>query len=106
MKTLTVLTPEDTRDGFALAGVNQVVCKGEEAADAIAAAVADPTCGILAVDERLLTDIDPARIKKLEEQWDGVLVVLPPPQEIAEGERDYALQLVRRAIGYHVRLKP
>lgn len=106
MKSITVLTPEDTRDGFSLAGVNQVVCGVEEAEDTIAAAVADPTCGILAVDERLLTEVDPAKLKKVEEQWDGVLVVLPPPQEIAEGERDYALQLVRRAIGYHVRLNP
>jgi vacuolar-type H+-ATPase subunit F/Vma7 len=40
----------------------------------------------------------------LEGRWPGLVVVLPAPLRTQVAEEDYVLQLIRRAIGYQVRL--
>jgi vacuolar-type H+-ATPase subunit F/Vma7 len=45
-------------------------------------------------------------IAGVEETLLSVLVVLPAPeQKGAESQEDYALRIIRKAIGYHVRLQ-
>lgn len=106
MKGILVLTPAASRFGFALAGIRQ----GEPAAAdlwaALREATADPMIGVIAVDERLLTGLDPLRLRELTARWGGVLVTLPPPAGAAPPGEDELQRLVRRALGYHVRLEP
>jgi V/A-type H+-transporting ATPase subunit F len=64
----------------------------------------DPAVGVILVDERLVVDLTEERIKELERRWPGLVIVLPAPAKAVRIEEDYALRLIRRAIGYQVRL--
>ena len=47
----------------------------------------------------------PDHIRELDRRWPGVVIVLPAPERRPPPlEEDYVLQLIRRAIGYQVRL--
>ena len=106
MKKLAVLTPLDARHGFSLAGARQLLVSPEEAEATLRRVLADPDTKVAVIDERLLPGIPEERFKELEKRWFGVLVVLPAPATGGgEPEEDYALRLIRRAIGYHVRLQ-
>ena len=52
----------------------------------------------------LLPEIGEERLHEVEEGWPGVLVVLPAPDGSGVGE-DYATRLIRRAIGYQVKVR-
>jgi V/A-type H+-transporting ATPase subunit F len=106
VKEILVLTPAESRFGFALAGVRQGELVAENAWAALREATADPMIGVIAVDERLLTSIDPLRLRELTARWGGVLVTLPGPAGATPPAEDELQRLVRRALGYHVRLEP
>jgi V/A-type H+-transporting ATPase subunit F len=105
MKEILLLTPEDARDGFSLTGVHHQVTTPEEAWATLQESCHDPALGVIAIDARLLEQIEPDRLRQLTEQWPGVLVTLPAPADEEKPPLDELQQLVRRALGYHVRLE-
>lgn len=105
MKQVLFLTPEDAVPGFALAGVRQQVADGDSFWPALEAACADPTIGVIAADVRLLETAGTERLHRLTRHWPGVLVTLPAPASTARPPEDELQRLVRRALGYHVRLE-
>ena len=104
MKRIVVLTPADARHGFSLAGVRQRILSPVELHTVLVEYVADPATGVVVVDERLLTPAVHGALHILERRWPGLVVVLPSPGPAVRIEEDYALGLIRRAIGYQVRL--
>jgi V/A-type H+-transporting ATPase subunit F len=106
VKHIVFITPRDARYGFTLSGVTQFIVTPDEAEAGIQKAMAEPDCGVVIVDERLLAGIGEEHFREMERRWFGLLIVLPAPEKIgAEGE-DYAERLIRRIIGYQVRLNP
>jgi vacuolar-type H+-ATPase subunit F/Vma7 len=106
MKNLVFLTPADARHGFSLAGARQLVVTAAEAEATLRQVLADPDTRVAVIDERLLAGIAEERFQEMERRWFGVLIVLPAPAKAGEElTEDYALRLIRRAIGYHVRLQ-
>jgi V/A-type H+-transporting ATPase subunit F len=99
-----MLTPAEAQRGFALAGVRQREAVPAESWEILREAMADPDIGVIAVDARLLTAIAPGRLQELSARWSGVLVTLPAPAGAARPEDDELQRLVRRALGYHVKL--
>ena len=106
MKEILVLTPAEVRFGFALAGVRQRQLAPEETWMALREAMADPEIGVIAADERLLAGLETLRLRELAARWSGVLVTLPAPAGETPAAEDELQRLVRRALGYHVRLEP
>lgn len=106
MKRIVVITPPDARHGFALGGVRQRTAAPEELAAGLRELAADPLTGVVIVDERLATGRAREDIAALERRWPGLVVVLPAPEKAPRAEEDYVLRLIRRAIGYQVRLNP
>lgn len=104
MKKIAVITPHDARYGFSLSGVTQFIVAPMDAEAAVEQAVTDPDYGVVVIDERLIAAIDDARFREMEKRWFGVLVVLPAPEKAGK-EEDYAERLIRRVIGYHVRVQ-
>jgi V/A-type H+/Na+-transporting ATPase subunit F len=92
--------------GFRLAGatVEEVAAGGE--AQAFRRLLADPAVGVLAVEEELLAAV-PARVLGRAKER-GIPVILPfaLPRRIGEEGRGraYVAALIRRAVGYAVKL--
>jgi len=104
VRKIVVITPKDALHGFALAGVGQVVIDTAEVIPTLKALAADPLSGVLMLDERLASAPVREYLREMDRRWSGVAIVLPAPQREKVGEEDYVLQLIRRAIGYQVRL--
>lgn len=104
MKRIVFITPRDARYGFSISGVVQLAVKPDEAEATIRKVIAERDTGVVVIDERLIGGISEERFREMEKKWYGMLLVLPAPERLAEEGEDYASRLIRRAIGYHVRL--
>lgn len=105
MKKIMVITPADAAGGFGIAGVLERQPAAPGNAALIDSATADAGIGVLAIDERLVDAPARLRLREIEQQWRGVLVVLPAPSGAVRVEDDYARRLIRRAIGYQVKVQ-
>lgn len=105
MKKIAFITPPDVRYGFNLSGVPQHAVETDEAEEALERTMAEPDNGLVIIDERMITGMPEERLRELEQRWNGILLVLPSPEKPPAEVEDYAARLIRRAIGYHVRLK-
>jgi len=105
MKRIVFITPELPPHGFAIAGFEQQMTGRELAEERLLQTAGEPDVGVIIVDERLLDGIDEESLRKLHEQWSGVLLVLPTPAGMVPVEEDYLQRLIRRALGYHVRIR-
>ena len=106
MRRIVVVTPADADLGFALAGVRQVTSEPAGLEACLRGLMAEVDTGVVVVDERLVPGPAPQRLRELERRWAGLLVVLPAPGKAVPAAEDYVLRLIRRAIGYQVRLSP
>jgi len=100
--------PYQIAGGFRLAGAEvREVAPGEEAA-AFRDLLGDPRVGVLAVEEALLAAAPPRLLARARER--GLPVVLPfaLPRRWGEPGRgqSWVAELIRRAVGYGVRLGP
>ncbi|MBI1919934.1 MAG: ATPase [Geobacter sp.] len=105
MKSVVFITPPDARFGFSLSGVIQQTVSPEQALETLKTVLDDPETGVVIIDERLLGGIGEERFREMERRWYGVLLILPAPEKLAAEGEDYLQRLIRRAIGYHVRLQ-
>ena len=103
MKNILFITPRDARYGFSLAGAEQRLTTKSEIKQLLLELLETPAVALLVIDERLLQDLPAEELKDFEKKWPGALVILPAPVKPAE-EEDYAMQLISKALGYHVRL--
>jgi hypothetical protein len=44
-------------------------------------------------------------MKALERKWKGMLVLIPVPEVPGSKVEDHAMELIKRTIGYHLKLK-
>ncbi|OGW39791.1 MAG: ATPase [Nitrospirae bacterium GWD2_57_9] len=111
MRKIAFITPPDVEYGFSLTGITQVVSEAIGTEDALKKIMEDMENGLVIIDERLVnagrdsTGLSEERLRELEHRWQGILLVLPSPDKPPAEAEDYAARLIRRAIGYHVRLK-
>lgn len=105
MKRIVVITPTDAEYGFGLSGILQVIAGEGEAEGVILRIVDELEPGLMVIDERLLTYIPDDRLREIERGWGGILITLPSPMKPDVEIEDYVARLIKRAIGYHVRLR-
>jgi V/A-type H+-transporting ATPase subunit F len=106
MKKIIFITPADAHPGFALAGVTHYASSSDDAEALLKKVMADPDTGVAVIDERLAMTIEEDRFREMERRWFGILLVLPSPGGAGgEAAEDYARRLIRKAIGYHVRVR-
>lgn len=105
MREIVFLTGSESRYGFALCGIRQEIAGRDEAEARLRQLIVEKDVGLLVIDERLAAAIPRECLEAIEEGWHGLLVTLPAPNAEA-GEEDRWQALLRRALGYHVRLEP
>lgn len=111
MRRIAFITPPDGEYGFSLTGIRQVVCLVDDTEDSLRKTMEETENGLVIIDERLINSgrdsrgLTEERLRELEHRWQGILLVLPSPEKPPPETEDYAARLIRRAIGYHVRLK-
>jgi V/A-type H+/Na+-transporting ATPase subunit F len=92
--------------GFRLAGaVVEEVAPGEEAAR-FRSLLAEPRLAVLAVEEEILAALPEALVRRAAARGLPVLLPFALPRRFAEPGRGeaYVAALIRRAIGYHIKL--
>ncbi len=105
MKKIVFITPQEAEYGFSLSGVTHHIAKVEDLKDMLVRTVRDPDTGLVIIDERLIEGIPLERLREIEQNWQGILLFLPSPERPGVEIEDYAAKLIRRAIGYHVKVK-
>lgn len=105
MKGCVFLTTRDAVPGFGLAGFRQIVADQGTVVAEFEKIVRSGATGLVIVDERLLSGTDGGRLRALEKNWAGALVVLPAPgAEVEGGGADYGNRLIARVLGYQMKL--
>lgn len=104
MKKIVFITSRDAEYGFSLAGISHLAVDPGDAGRALDGVMAGPDNGLIIIDERLVEGEVGERLREREQAWTGILLVLPSPEAPPPEAEDYAARLIRRAIGYHVRL--
>jgi len=103
-KRIIFFTTKDAMYGFTLAGFEQHVCTSEELENILDQFFSRPEYGLYVIDERLITESIDNRLREKERGLDLIFVIMPPPLELETKREDYALRLLRKAIGYHIQL--
>ena len=106
-KRLAVITSPGLSAGFALAGVPVVeAADGRDAASRIQRAVEEMNAGVVIIDEPLYADLPEDFRRALNRSATPVVIPVPGP-DWAEGAsaHEYIVEILRRAIGYRVRLQ-
>jgi vacuolar-type H+-ATPase subunit F/Vma7 len=102
-----VATPE-VAAGFALAGLETVEAPATRDGGArVIAAAAQPETGVLLVEAPLLALLSPAERRALERRATPIVIAFPTPafaETIPEADA-IVLEILRRAVGYRVRLQ-
>ena len=103
-KRIVFFTAEDAMPGFRLAGFEQHACREAELKPLLLQCIASREYGLYVIDERLITEESEVGLREMERGHDLVFVIMPPPARLEEKKEDYAIRLLRRAIGYHIQL--
>ena len=105
MSHLFVVTRPDLVTGFHLAGVDAFAVEDTERAQALIGDWLDAgEEGLVAIDEDLLTHMDPAFLKRLQASEDLLYLAIPDGQPLRSGpsQRQRIAEMIRRAIGFHI----
>ncbi len=106
--TVRVLASAASAAGFRLSGLSvDEVAKTEDAGTHLQRLAALPHTGILLVEQALLDAVPETVRRDVERRAVPILVPIPAPAWAGapSGAEEYILELLRRAIGYRVRLQ-
>lgn len=102
------MTYPDTSTGFQLAGIEvRKVKEDQDISSLLQDIIEGGEYGLLAVEERLLEKVPENILKRIRKKGIPVIVPIDTPRSWhGEAEREtYILRLIRRAIGYQVKIK-
>ena len=108
MGHIIALLDEETALGFRLAGIDgRAAATAEDLERGMRAAVEDPEARLVLVDERLFRLLPEGLQKTLEASRSPVFVTVPGARIRGESETpaEHVAQLMRRVIGYQIRIR-
>ncbi|MHB0948106.1 MAG: V-type ATP synthase subunit F [Gemmatimonadaceae bacterium] len=102
-----ILASPPVAAGFALAGIPSEGVDRNRAADRVRELAAQPDLGVLLVEDSVLAQLEPPDRAALDRRIVPVVVPFAGPTWDGRAEQAdaYILELLRRAIGYRVRLR-
>lgn len=111
MAELLIITDSNTAPGFRLAGVDCLVGDEELVGDRLAATLFDiagsGSVGLIGVDDRYYRTLPEVQLKRLQKMGYPVILSLDIPRRWEEkgGGGSHIASLIRRAIGYQIKIK-
>jgi V/A-type H+-transporting ATPase subunit F len=105
LRRIVFVTPPEAEYGFGLSGLTQYTAREGEVEIVVLRIVEEIEMGLIIIDERLLAYISDDRLREIERAWGGIIITLPSPLKPRVEIEDYVARLIKRAIGYHVRLR-
>lgn len=104
---VVVIAPSGLAAGFGLAGVRVAEASdGLSAAQQIDRLGSGDELGVVIIEEGLYRDLPEDFLRRMRREPLPVLVPVPGPQWLKESTaHDYIVEILRRAIGYRVRLR-
>ena len=108
MGKITALVDGETALGFRLAGIGARAAETpEEFLTQVEALLSDPEVRLVLLDETLFGRIPEKQKRRLEESRSPLFVPIPVfrPSERALKPEEYVARLMRRAIGYQIRIR-
>ena len=104
---LVVIASPGLSAGFSLAGVQVIqAADGQSAGREIERLVNEATAGVVIIDESLYQDLPEELRSGLSRTATPVVIPVPGPAWTAESTaHEYIVEILRRAIGYRVRLQ-
>lgn len=107
MYKVAVITDENSSLGFNLTPVDTYVSNTpEEAKSNLLRLLNDDTIGVIAINDDFLKDIDERLQQRIDKLFKPIVVPIPAKKtlEITEERRSYLAHLIRRAIGFDIKL--
>ena len=102
---LLVITGPGSTAGFALAGVEVAAAIDAQAAARTLEAL-DPRVGVVIIDQRLYREVPDELRRRLNRAAEPVVIPVPGPDWAEESSaHEYVVDILRRAIGYRVKLQ-
>jgi V/A-type H+-transporting ATPase subunit F len=104
---VVVITDEASSVGFRLAGVEVREATPETAAQVVKEVIDKRDVGLIAINEDFVRGFDQRMMRIVAESEMPLIIPFPPvvyTEERREVEESYAAQLIRKAIGYHIKL--
>ena len=98
---IVFITEKDAEYGFSLAGFRQYECTDSELEQLLDKLTDTDEFGLYVIDERLINE---NKLSEMEKNRDMVFVIMPPPAKMIAKREDYAARLLRKTIGYHIKL--
>jgi vacuolar-type H+-ATPase subunit F/Vma7 len=104
---ISLMSRPEVAPAFALAGLRPVtVADAEDAARRLSALLADARVGLVLVEAPLYDGLDPELQRRLAARPVPLVVPVPAPSWAEHAPADRVIvELLRRAIGYQVRLR-
>jgi V/A-type H+-transporting ATPase subunit F len=99
------ISTKDAEYGFRLAGLSHYDASEENIEEIILKVIEQTDAGLVIVEEPLIRAMPDDRLNAIEQSWHGILLALPSPERPGVEFEDYVSRLIRRAIGYHMRVK-
>lgn len=105
-RLVRVLCDDAVAPGFELASLRPRITTRSGAQDALDEMAAEPTTGVILIQSDLYEAAEGPLLRRLEKQALPVLLPFPAPRWKERPSPDeYVVELLRRAIGYRVRLR-
>ena len=106
-RRLLVMTGPGSSAGFALAGVPVIeASNASEAAARMERLIDDADAGVVVVDESIYREFPEELRRTLRSSSQPVVIPIPGPDWTSESSaHEYIVEILRRAIGYRVRLQ-
>ena len=98
---IVFITEKDAEYGFSLAGFRQYECTDSELEELLDKLTDTDEFGLYVIDERLINE---NKLSEMEKNRNMVFVIMPPPAKMITKREDYAARLLRKTIGYHIKL--
>lgn len=106
MYKVVVVTDPESADGFRLSGVEVIeVEEGEKARVKLGELLDDDTIGVIAFSSEFTSFIDERTQQKIDRIYRPIVVPIPSKKKVSVvGRADYLRGLIRRAIGFEIKL--